>query len=104
MTATHLTWSDEIGKRVRTGDWADQAVPTITKIIEALREARRHIRLSIGRRETAAQLVDYFMEEAKVVYVIYDVWTTGFVDWLRDQGVSQADLDAELDRLRTLMA
>jgi hypothetical protein len=104
MTATHLTWSDEIGKRVRTGDWADQAVPTITKIIEALREGGDTFGLSIGRRETAAQLVDYFMEEAKVVYVIYDVWTTGFVDWLRDQGVAQVDLDAELDRLRTLMA
>ena len=32
---THLTWSDEIGKRVRTGDWPDQAISTATKIQEA---------------------------------------------------------------------
>ena len=39
MTATHLAWSDEIGKRVRTGEWADQAVSTVTKIKEAVEEA-----------------------------------------------------------------
>ena len=39
MTATTLVWSDEIAKRVRTGDWADQTVPTTTKIEDALREA-----------------------------------------------------------------
>ena len=44
------------------------------------------------------------MEEAKVVYVIYKVWTQGFADWLLDSAVSAADLDAELDRLRHLMA
>ena len=27
--ATHLEWSDAIGKRVRSGDWADQAVSTV---------------------------------------------------------------------------
>ncbi len=103
-TPTHLTWSDEIGKRVRTGDWADQAVSTVTKIREALREGGDTFGPGVGRRETAAQLVDYFMEEAKVVYVVYDVWTAGFVEWLRSEGVSDADLDAEMDRLRTLMA
>jgi len=104
MTATHLTWSDAIGKRVRTGAPSDQAISTVTKIKDALREAGDTFGLQAGRRETAAQLVDYFMEEAKVVYVIYDVWTAGFLTWLRDQGVTQDDLDAELDRLRTLMA
>nr|MDQ3553751.1 hypothetical protein [Chloroflexota bacterium] len=65
---THLTWSDEIGKRVRTGDWEDQAASTVTKIQEALRDGGDTFGLAAGRRETAAQLVDYFMEEAKVVY------------------------------------
>ena len=101
---TQLTWSAEIGKRVRTGDWADQAASTITVIREALEEAGDEFGLKAGRRETAAQLLDYFMEEAKVVYLIYKVWTDGFLDWLRSQGVTDAELTAELDRLAALMA
>lgn len=101
---SHLTWSDDIGKRMRTGPWADQAVSTVTKIEEALADAGDTFGLKAGRRETAAQLVDYFMEEAKVVYVIYRVWTEGFLDWLRGRGVAQEDLDAELARLSRLMA
>ncbi len=104
MPPTQLTWSDEIGKRVRTGEWPDLAVSTVTRIREALLEGGDTFGLAAGRRETAAQLVDYFMEEAKVVYVIYEVWTAGFLDWLRAQGVTEADLDAELTRLRALMA
>lgn len=101
---THLTWSDEIGKRVRSGDWPDQAISTITKIQEALREGGDAFGLTAARREVAAQLVDYFMEEAKVVYVIYEVWTAGFLDWLRANGVGEEELTAELDRLAELMA
>src|SRR5262245_43018030 len=101
---THLTWSDEVGKRVRTADWADQGVSTIDKIQEALREAGDTFGLAAGRRETAAQLVDYFMEEAKVVYVIYESWTTGFLAWLREREVPEAELTAELQRLSVLMA
>ncbi len=47
----------------------------------------------------AAQLVDSFMEEAKVVYLIYKVWTAGFLDWLAGQGVTEAERAAEIDRL-----
>ena len=101
---TELAWSESIGKRVRVGDWADQAVPTLTKAREALAEAGDEFGLKAGRREVAAQLVDYFMEEAKVVYVIYEVWTHGFLDWLSAKGVGPDELDAELVRLRSLMA
>jgi len=92
---TTLTWSETLGKRVRSGGWTEQAVSTVARIEEAL---------AAGRAELAAQLVDYFMEEAKVVYVIYDVWSDGFVRWLRAQGVLEADLEAELERLRRLLA
>jgi hypothetical protein len=102
--ATHLTWSDEIGKRVRTGDWPDQAISTVTKIHEALREGGDVLGVNVGQRETAAQLVDYFMEEAKVLYVVYGLWMAGFEDWLRNQGVGEAELSGELARLRALMA
>ncbi len=99
-----LAWSDAIGKRVRSGDWADQAVPTLDKAREALAEAGDAFGLKAGSREVAAQLVDYFMEEAKVVYVIYKVWTAGFLDWLAEQGIPEAERQAELDRLHRLMA
>ena len=92
---THLTWSEELGKRIRTGDWVDQIVPTVTKIEEAIRE---------GRLEEAAQLIDYFMEEAKVVQAIYSVWYPGFQDWLLQQEVNQKELDTELERLTILMS
>lgn len=61
---THLEWSESIGKRVRTGDWADQAISTVVKIEEELRAAGDAFGLAANRRENAAQLVDYFMEEA----------------------------------------
>lgn len=100
----HLDWSDSIGKRVRTGDWADQAVPTLQKAREALREAGDEFGLKAGRREVAAQLVDSFMEEAKVVYLIYKVWTAGFLEWLAGEGVTEEERTAELDRLARLLA
>jgi hypothetical protein len=92
---TTLTWSDAINKRVRTGDWSDQAISTTVKIREAI---------EAGEWELAAQLVDYWMEEAKVVYVIYQVWDEGFVTFLREKGVPDAEIDAEIARVRTLLA
>jgi len=91
---TTLTWSDRLGKRVRTGPWADQAVSTTAKIEQALDD---------GQWELAAQLVDYWMEEAKVVHVVYQVWTEGFMAYLGER-LEPADLEAEVGRLRELLA
>jgi hypothetical protein len=44
------------------------------------------------------------MEEAKIIYLIYRVWTDGFLDWLRGQGVSETEVTAELESLAGLMA
>ncbi|CAN5566939.1 hypothetical protein BH20CHL6_BH20CHL6_09990 [soil metagenome] len=101
---TQLTWSAEIGKRIRTGEWPDQAVPTLAKAREALVEAGDIFGTRAGRRETSAQLVDYFMEEAKVVYLIYKVWTAGFLEWLAGAGVPEQERAAELARLAQLLA
>lgn len=92
---TTLTWSDDLRKRVRTGDWQDQAISTTRKIQESIDQ---------GEWELAAQLIDYWMEEAKVVYVIYQVWDEGFVDFLRGKGVPDDEIDAEIARLRELLA
>lgn len=101
---TTLEWSAEIGKRVRSGDLADQSVSTLDKVRQAIAEAGDQFGLKASRREVAAQLVDYFMEEAKVVYLIYQVWTKGFLDWLRSQRVTDAELEDEIGRLNALMA
>ena len=92
---TTLTWSDDLRKRIRTGDWQDQAISTTRKIRDSI---------EAGEWELAAQLIDYWMEEAKIVYVIYQVWTDGFLTYLRAQGVGKDELEAELTRLRTLLA
>jgi hypothetical protein len=87
-----LTWSEELGKRIREGDAADQAISTVTKIAQSI---------ETGHWEPAAQLVDYFMEEAKVVFVIYTSWSEGFEDFLRFKEVPREEADAESARLRS---
>ena len=90
-----LTWSDELGKRVRLGSSADQAVSTVAKIEASI---------AAGQWEPAAQLVDYFMEEAKVVFVIYATWSEGFEDFLAVKGIPSPEVEGEIARLRTLLA
>jgi hypothetical protein len=90
-----LEWSQDIGKRVRRGEWSDQAISTTRKIQAAI---------SAGQWELAAQLVDYWMEEAKVVYVIYGIWTEGFEAWLLQRGMTGPDLATETDRLDRLLS
>jgi hypothetical protein len=91
---TTLSWSSEIGKRVRDGDWRDQAVSTAARVQEAL-EAQQW--------EVAAQLVDYFMEEAKVCHNVYQVWIAGLESWLRARGVGDDELLAERARIERLL-
>ena len=92
---TTLTWSETLRKRVRSGAWDDQKISTTRKIDESI---------DLGEWELAAQLVDYWMEEAKVVYVIYQVWDEGFVSYLEGKGVPRDEIDAEIRRLRELLA
>lgn len=91
---TMMTWNDDLAKRVRTGDWPDQAISTVKKIEDAI---------AAETWESAAELVDYFMEEAKVVHMIYSVWFPGFLEWLRLQALEQTEIDAELDRIKRLI-
>ena len=89
---TTLTWSPALGKRVREGSWQELAVSTVQRIEEAI---------AAGQMEVAAQLVDYFMEEAKVCHNVYQVWAEGFERWLAERGV---DVCAERERLNRLLA
>ena len=91
---TTLTWSENLGKRIRSGDWQDQTIPTVQKIDD----------LIAGKAwEPAAEMVDYFMEEAKICHKIYVGWSRGFQEWMRFQGVDDAEMEAELDRLKLLL-
>jgi hypothetical protein len=90
-----LAWSDELGKRVRRGDFAELAVSTTRKILDSIQS---------GHWEVAAQLLDYWLEEAKIPYVICAVWMDGFVEWFRTKGVPEREVEVELERLRTLLA
>jgi hypothetical protein len=92
---TTLTWSPALGKRVRAGSWRELAVSTAQRIEEAL---------AAGQLEVAAQLVDYFMEEAKVCHNVYQVSVDGFERWLGERGVPEPELRAERERLKRLPA
>jgi hypothetical protein len=93
-SSTNLTWSQEFGKRVRTGSWQEQAVSTTGQIQAAIRS---------GNWETAAQLLDYWMEEAKVVYVVYRTWTDGWRSYLAERGLLSTDVESEIRRLQSLL-
>ena len=91
---TVLTWSPELGKRRRTGDWQEQTVSTVQKIEEAIRQSSP---------EVAAELIDYFMEEAKICHKIYVGWAQAFEEWLLREGTSSADVIGEKARLSSLL-
>jgi len=84
-----------MNKRVRTGSIQDQAISTITKVVEAVERKDW---------EGAAQLLDYWMEEAKVVYVVYQTWTSGWLEFLTNKGVSASTIESEINRLKRLLA
>src|SRR3954453_23855862 len=65
MTDVKIEYSSVLGRRVRKGPWEDQAVSTYRKIREAIEE---------GRPDDAAQLLDYFLDEAQVCFAIYRQW------------------------------
>jgi hypothetical protein len=92
---TKLSWSDRLGKRMREGTPEDLIVSTVDRI---------RVAVAAGQWEVAAQLVDYFMEEAKVCHLVYVTWSEGFERWLVDAGVTPEELAAERARLDALLA
>ena len=44
------------------------------------------------------------MEEAKVVYVVYQTWTRGWLEFLTNKGVSASTIESEINRLKRLLA
>lgn len=91
----HLTWSAAVKKRVRTGGWQQQAVSTTAEIRAAIEDEDW---------ESAAQLLDYWMEEAKVVYLVYKSWTEGWRNYLIQGGLTAQDINEEIARLQSLLS
>lgn len=85
---TALVFSDALGRRVRMGRWEDQKISTYRKIHEAI---------DAGEWAFAAELANYFVEEASVCYGIYRQWIPDLNAFMTQNGVSKGDI-AEANR------
>jgi hypothetical protein len=89
-----LTFSDVLGRRVRSGEAKAQKVSTLDLIEQAL-EARHF--------EKAAELADFFKDEAEVVHLIYRDWLPKLIDFFRARGVDDDELTAINERILGLI-
>jgi hypothetical protein len=85
MSETRIEYFAPLGRRVRLGTWSDQRVSTYRKIHEAIEESRF---------DEAAELANYFVEEARVCFAIYRQWIPDLKAFLAENGVESADIDA----------
>lgn len=83
--AMRLAFSELLGRRVRMGAWEDQKLSTYRKIREAIDEARW---------DDAAQLANYFVDEARVCFGIYRQWIPDLKAFLVESGVAKAEVEA----------
>jgi hypothetical protein len=95
MPETTLAFSDALGRRVRMGSWEDQKISTYRKIHEAI---------DAGDWDFAAQLANYFVEEASVCYGIYRQWIPDLNAFLAENGVSKADIAQANERIVATLA
>ena len=82
---TRIEFSEMLGRRVRIGDWQDQTIGTYVKIGEAIRE---------GDWDHAADLADYFVDEANVCFTLYRQWVNDLRGFLADNGMDADELAA----------
>lgn len=96
MPGTRIEFSEVLGRRVRLGNWQDQKISTYRKIQEAIRDARW---------DDAAELADYFTDEANVCFSLYRQWINDLRGFLRSEGMSEEELsvvDADVRSKLTL--
>ena len=84
-TETRIEFSEVLGRRVRLGSWQDQKISTYRKIREAVADARW---------DDAADLADYFIDEASVCFILYRQWISDLSGFLRREGVPAEEVDA----------
>ncbi|MER3388671.1 MAG: hypothetical protein RJQ01_01435 [Microcella sp.] len=78
-----LTFSEVLGRRIRSGDWVDQKVSTFREVGRAIDE---------GRWTDASELANYFVDEARVCWDLYRQWTRELEDFMLSRGVSDEDV------------
>ena len=86
MTAaadTKIEFSEILGRRVRLGSWEDQKVSTYRKIKAAVAE---------GNWDHAAELADYFTDEANVCFSLYRQWINDLNGFLKERGCGPEEL------------
>ena len=74
MNQTTIEFSEMLQRRVRLGAWEDQKISTYRKIIEAINEKNW---------DHAADLADYFTDEANVCFSLYRQWINDLQNFLR---------------------
>jgi hypothetical protein len=89
-----LSYSEVLGRRVRAGDLLDQRVSTYDKIREAL---------AASEFDKAAELGDFFADEADVIFGIYRGWIPQLIDFLLDHGLSEDEVRALNERILSLL-
>jgi hypothetical protein len=95
MSETTVAFSDALGRRIRMGNWQDQKISTYGKIHEAIDAADWDL---------AAQLANYFVEEASVCFGIYRQWIPDLNAFLAANGVDKADIAAANERIVATLA
>jgi hypothetical protein len=80
---TRLEYFPALGRRVRLGSWEDQKISTYRKIRQAVEQ---------GRWDDAAELCNYFVDEAKVCFAIYRQWIPDLSAFLAENGLSGEEL------------
>lgn len=78
-----LEYSEALGRLVRSGDWEDQQVTTLDKIRQALDDSRFR---------DAAEMGDFFLDEAAIIYGIFRPWITDINEFLLGKGVPADEL------------
>jgi hypothetical protein len=89
-TDTQISFSEVLGRRTRLGSWEDQKVSTYRRIIETVED---------GKWDAAAELADYFVDEANVCFSLYRQWIRDLKGFLADSGVGaeeREDIDADI--------
>ena len=85
MNQTTIEFSEMLQRRVRLGAWEDQKISTYRKIIEAINEENW---------DHAADLADYFTDEANVCFSLYRQWINDLQNFLLEKGVDRDTLNS----------
>ena len=88
MTAngeTTIEYLSALGRRTRLGSWEDQKISTYRKIRDAIAE---------GSWDDAAELGNFFVDEARVCFAIYRQWIPDLRAFLVEHGVPAEEVEA----------